>query len=175
MKSEERPPYHERIRQECRRPISDSEIPYLVQLGRLLRELRTAAGLSQARLAKQAQLSSWTIGVLEHGSRRTRRSTLERIARALVKADSALGDPEELTERLAAAGGPAIASESAYRDRVERRRSRRKRKGRYGPRTVTPLPGESFRNFQRRLAATGARPAPGVPFPMGSSPWELGS
>ena len=154
----------ERLRSGCRRPIEAHEVPHLERLGRLLRELRRAAGLSQGRLAKESELSLWMIGVLEMGARRTRWSTLRRVASALVEAKPVLGDDKELTERLAAAAGPALAPESQYADRVERRRARRKRKGRYGRRekTAVPLPGESLRHYLRRLASSGASAPPGV-------------
>ena len=48
---------------------------------------------------------------IEQGVRRTRRSTLERIAGALVKARPELGNADELLERLVVAAGPALARE----------------------------------------------------------------
>lgn len=112
----------------CRRPILAGEIPSLEALGRRLRELRRRTGLSQAALARAAQLNGATISRVEAGTRRTRRSTLERIASALVAELPDLGDADRLTDDLAALAGPALAPESAYADRVARRRKRRHRK-----------------------------------------------
>ncbi len=76
--------------------------------------------MSQATLAERAELARTTVERIEVGTRRTRRSTLERIARAL-------GSPDAC-EELAALAGPALAPESSHPDRIERRRSRRTRR-----------------------------------------------
>jgi hypothetical protein len=61
-----------------------------------------------------------TIQRIEAGARRTRRSTLDRIAEAL-------GDPQ-LAGVLAELAGPALAPESPYAERIARRRVRRHRR-----------------------------------------------
>jgi transcriptional regulator with XRE-family HTH domain len=105
---------------ECRRPIEPAETPYLAALGIRLRDRRRRKGLTQAQLAAASELSLRHLERIETGSRRTRRSTLSRIA-------TALGDPS-LEKELAALAGPALAPESAFAERVARRRKRRARK-----------------------------------------------
>ena len=69
-----------------RRPITAAEVPYLERLGAELRRLRRVeAGLSRSQLAVCAKMSDRQIEGIEVGTRRTRRSTLERIAHALVE------------------------------------------------------------------------------------------
>ena len=118
----------DRERAGCRRPIDPSEVPYLESFGAALRELRGNVGLTQARLAELAQASASTIGKIEAGTRRTRRSTLGRIATALVGLHPDLGDADELADDLAVLAGPVLAPESEYADRISRRRERRWRK-----------------------------------------------
>src|SRR6266576_3057441 len=96
------------------------ERPALRALGRRVAELRRAAGLSQAGLARCAELHRATVWRIERGERRTRRSTLERIV-------AALGEPAEVVDDLVAAAGDALAPESQHADRVDRRRARRGR------------------------------------------------
>ena len=104
----------------CRRPIQPAETPYLSALGNRLRELRRDRGLTQAQLAVAADLSRRHVERLEAGTRRTRRSTLSRIAEAL-------GGPS-LENELVTLAGPALAQESDFAERVARRRARRVRK-----------------------------------------------
>jgi transcriptional regulator with XRE-family HTH domain len=120
----------DRERAGCRRPIDPSEVPYLELLGAAVRALRGDAGLAQARLAELAQVSASTVGKIEAGTRRTRRSTLGRITAALVGGHPDLGEADELADELAALAGPALAPESEYADRVARRRKRRWRRRR---------------------------------------------
>jgi hypothetical protein len=95
-------------------------------LGNELRRLRReVAGLSRARLGVSAEMSSRQIEQIERAIRRTRRSTLERIVAALVKAKPDLGDPAALLERLLSLAGASLAPESQYRERVEKRRKAR--------------------------------------------------
>lgn len=54
-----------------------------VKIGRRIRVLRTALGLSQAMLADHAQLSKEHLSELENGKKEMGVMTLERIARAL--------------------------------------------------------------------------------------------
>jgi len=117
-------------RSSSRRPIDSAEVPFLEALGTRLAELRVAVGVSQATLAERAELARSTVERIEGGTRRTRRSTLERIAEAL--------DRSGATEELVALVGPALAPESAYADRIEGRRARRRRRGR-AERTGTQL------------------------------------
>jgi hypothetical protein len=71
---------------------------------------------------------------IERAIRRTRRSTLERIVAALVKAKPNLGDPAALLDRLSRLAGIGLAPESKYRERVEKRRRARNVKLRRGVR-----------------------------------------
>lgn len=57
--------------------------PYVSAFGRHLRELRTAAGLSQSELGRRAELTREHVAKLERGLQVPRRVTLERLARAL--------------------------------------------------------------------------------------------
>src|SRR5689334_17154271 len=91
-------------------------------MGCSVKALPVAAGLTQRALANTAELSVSMIGRIEAGTRRTRRSTLERIAAAF--------DQPELGEELARLAGPALAPESAYAGRIATRRQRRTEKAR---------------------------------------------
>ena len=57
--------------------------------------------MTQRQLAEAAQLHRATIERIEAGARRTRRSTLERIAAALVVADASLGSVETVADAMA--------------------------------------------------------------------------
>ncbi len=152
-------------RNQCRRPIKPEEVPDLERLGKLLRDFRHAAGLTQLEVQWLSRTSRVQIARIEAGTRRTRASTLHRIAAALALVDPSLGRAETLSTRLRKAAGQAIAPESQYRARVDRRRGRRARKGRYGPRIESPRPGETFKAYLRRLASVQSLPAPGVDCP----------
>jgi transcriptional regulator with XRE-family HTH domain len=93
------------------------ETPHLETLGARLAAVRRDRGLTQDTLAEAAELSTSGIHRIEAGTRRTRRSTLDRIA-------AALGDPE-LAAELAGLAGPALAPESLYGEPIARRRARR--------------------------------------------------
>lgn len=110
------------------REIEDFEKTYLRALGSALRSLRRHAGLSQAAVAEHSGVHPRTIGRIEAGQRRTRRSTLRRILIALTNADGSLGDIEYLLDGLVRRAGPALAAESPYEDRIEARRRRRERR-----------------------------------------------
>lgn len=113
-------------RARCRRPIMADEVAGLEALGEELRRLRwKVARVARPRLAVRAQVSIRQIEQIEQAIRRTRRSTLERIAAALVEMKPELGDASALAERLAELAGPGLAPESAYRERVEKRRKAR--------------------------------------------------
>jgi transcriptional regulator with XRE-family HTH domain len=125
-------------RARCRRPITPDEVPGLVALGDELRRLRRdVAGLARPQLAVRAQISVRTVEQIELGIRRTRRSTLERVVGGLTGDVVGRGKKcDTLVERLVDLAGPALAPESHYRDRVERRRRRRWAKRYRRPATI---------------------------------------
>ena len=94
---------------------------------------RRVAGFTHVEIAARALISASYYKKLEAGERRPRRSTLERIAEAL--ASSGRGDPADVLLKRFLAAAP-VAPESIYRERVERRRMRRLRKGRYVLKTM---------------------------------------
>jgi transcriptional regulator with XRE-family HTH domain len=110
-----------RVKQHTRaaslRPIEDAEIPYVEAVGECVKHARLSQVITQAELGKAAQVSTSTIQRIEAGTRRTRRSTLDRISLAV-------GDPA-LTDELVGLAGAALAPESPYAERIARRRSRR--------------------------------------------------
>lgn len=141
----------------CRRPIEVHERPFLIRLGQRLKALREE-GNAPSSLALVGSLSEmqWRhLWRLERGYRRTRPSTLERIARALCTANPDLGDPVSLAEELVGLAGPALAPESEYKDRIDRRRRRRWRKkwatGEWATRSIahTNGPLQSERSEER--------------------------
>ncbi len=155
------PAYIERQRQRLRRPIRQAEVLYLEQLAAELRALRKAARLSRSQLGALADTSASTVRDIERTTARTRRTTLERLSRALADTQPQIGPPKKLLARLAAAAGPALAPESDYAIRVESRRQRWARKGRFGstakgrPRFEWPRAGESPREFKARAVGRG--------------------
>ena len=140
-------------------------MPHLENLGQVLRHHRKASSLTQAQLGAAAELSVQSISLLELGNRRTRRSTLRRIARAIAGTHPNVSTEDELTEQLVEAAGEALAPESGYRDRVDRRRKRRAKRGRYGPREVAPLPGEELQAYLGRIRRLQMLPKRGVRCP----------
>jgi len=70
------------MNRESRRPIEDWERPWLEGLRALLRRVRMASGQTQARTAIRAGLAERSLRRIEHGQRRTRGSTLARLASA---------------------------------------------------------------------------------------------
>ena len=92
-------------------------------------------------------MSGRQIEQIERGIRRTRRSTLKRIAAALVGVEPELGDVNALVEQLVELAGAGLAPESDYRYRVERRRERRWSR-RHTRRIVYRFP-----SFREQLAA----------------------
>jgi hypothetical protein len=105
------------------------------------------------------------ISLIERGNRRTRRSTLRRIARAIVAANPNGMTEGDLTQELAAAAGKALAPESRFRARVERRRDRRKRLGRYGSHELPPHPGETLVQYLDRVRRQQMLPTRGLRCP----------
>jgi len=121
------PSWRDRRRAACRRPIDPAEIPYLEALGDEIRRLRDRTGIPRRVLAEAAGSSTWLVMSIEHAIRRTRRSTLERLAWTLVDLNPGIegGDGSALAERLANLAGPALAPESVFAARMERRRRKR--------------------------------------------------
>ena len=122
------PAFVARLRAESRCPIPCDQVPALVALGEELRATREGVGLSRRVLGVAAEVSEGQLARVEWGARRTRASTLRRIAAALVAAAPELGSADELTEALVELAGPALAPESRYAERVAKRRARRHRK-----------------------------------------------
>jgi hypothetical protein len=113
-------------RARCRRPIADEEVAQLQALGDEIRRLRwRVANVSRSRLAIRAEVSVRQLEQIEQAIRRTRRSTLTRIAGALVEIQPDIGAADELVEHLADLAGAALAPESDYRERVDKRRRAR--------------------------------------------------
>jgi hypothetical protein len=101
--------------------------------------------------------------MIELGTRRTRRSTLRRIAEALVQATPGGSCAATIADALMQAAGTALAPESGFRDRVDRRRKRRASRGRYGPRVKQPFPGEEYHAYLRRVRVQGMVPISTAP------------
>ena len=106
-----------------RRPITAEEAPHLAALGARVRELRTAAGLTQSTVGTLAALTPGHVSAIECGKRRTRATTLARIVAAC-----GTEDPAATLAELVALAGPALAPESDFAERVERRRLRKERR-----------------------------------------------
>ncbi|MGE5764121.1 MAG: helix-turn-helix domain-containing protein [Mycobacterium leprae] len=101
----------------CWRPIGEEEKSHLGALGRFLRATRHDAALTQAALARTAQIGERHVRDLERGTRRTRESTLGRLAAALTPSDAPPGTVDTLTAHMVAIAGPALAPESAFVER----------------------------------------------------------
>lgn len=93
-------------------------------LGGRLRAARRSAGLTQQRLAARAQLSERHLRRLERGDRRSRQSTLARLAEVVAAASDGRTAGDLLAGWITVAG-VSLAAESEHRERVERRRARR--------------------------------------------------
>lgn len=107
----------------ARRPIESWEAPLLEALGHRLRRARRDSGLTQAGVAVASSLSERSLRRLEAGQRRTRRSTLQRLADSMTVTSGP--DAVDLLDEFLEIVGPALAAESAFADRVARRRGRR--------------------------------------------------
>jgi transcriptional regulator with XRE-family HTH domain len=148
-------------RARCRRPITPGEVGNLEALGARLRELRERAGLSRPALAEKAQLGKTQIELIERGGRRTRRSTLDRLAVALTIGNS---NPDELANELASLAGPALATESDHADRVARRRDRRWRKRQRTPEYKREREGQDeIRDLLAKMEREARRRAADLP------------
>lgn len=93
-----------------------------------MREARHRAGLTQATVACRAGLAERSLRRLEAGHRRTRLSTLTRLAHSLDAPD-----PDALLADLVTAVGAALAPESQFAERVARRRDARRRQAARAP------------------------------------------
>lgn len=107
-------------------PLREEEIPFVEALGREVRALRIAHGVRLVDLARLALLDKDSLYRIEHGLRRTRRSTLERIVSSLAdvvpdEEVDVLGTVSHLVE----VAGPALAAESQWQERMLRRARRR--------------------------------------------------
>jgi len=114
-----------------RRPIEPVEVPHFQRLGETLRRERERVGLSIAECARRACISGPYLSRLERGHRRTRRTTIERIATAFWMADLYGTQRPVILAKLLEAAGIALAPESCFQERVEQRRGRRVRRARY--------------------------------------------
>lgn len=115
----------------CRRPIEASDLQNLRELGREIRALRFVSGrlvVRSSELGLLAQVPRMTLWRRETGVRRTRRSTLQRLAKAASRLNPSAGTQDEILERLIKAAGNSLAPPSPYQYRVNRRRMRRFRK-----------------------------------------------
>ncbi len=112
-----------RQRASCRRPIGRHEIAPLEALGDLLAWLQDEARMTDRELAAAAQISQRHLQRLRIGVRRTRATTLERIALALAPWLDV--DPTELHQQLVKTAGCSLAPPSEFQARVDRRRQRR--------------------------------------------------
>lgn len=156
-------------RARCRRPIAPEEVAGLQALGDELRRLRwNVARLYRPRLAVRAEVSVRQLEQIEQAIRRTRRSTLARIAGALVGLRDDIGSPEELAERLAALAGPSLAPESKFPERVEKRRLARWRH--HNQSSVARSVGRRSNSPVRKASAEGT--SDGVTICI---PWRRGS
>lgn len=90
--------------------------------------LRQQAGMTQLAVSGWAGLSERSLRRIEAGGRRTRRSTLARIADALTSESGSPADSASALRRLLVAAGPTVADESEFAWRVEARRNQREAK-----------------------------------------------
>jgi hypothetical protein len=115
----------------CRRPIEASDLENLRELGREVRALRFVRGrlvVRSSQFGLLAQVPRMTLWRIEAGVRRTRQSTLQRIAKAASLLNPSAGTQDEILERLIKAAGTSLAPPSPYQYRINRRRMRRFRK-----------------------------------------------
>jgi transcriptional regulator with XRE-family HTH domain len=108
------------------RPVQPHERETLEELGALLAYARQEAGLTQRQLALASGFTLRHLQYLEVGERRTRLSTLGRMAGVLAT-QFEMGE-SELLDAFVEAAGDSLAPESDYADKVEARRQRRARR-----------------------------------------------
>jgi hypothetical protein len=114
-----------KVRSRSRQPITDAEVSYLKALGSEVSRPRKAAGLTTADLDRRADVSPEQARNIQGGTRRTRRSTLARIAETLVDPRDELGDRDTLLKRLRSVAGPGSAEESRSAEHLGDNRRRR--------------------------------------------------
>jgi len=114
--------------------------------GRLLRELRTADGLSERALARRSAVARSTVTRLEHGQIRPRRSLLQALAVGLDP-----DRPKALAAKLAEAAGGDLVPES------DRWRYRQHRLERGILRGDVPWPSKVAEGIRLHRAADAAR------------------
>jgi transcriptional regulator with XRE-family HTH domain len=108
------------------RPIEPHEREALEDLGTLIEFARRDAGLTQRQLALAAGFTLRHLQYLEAGQRRTRLSTLARVADFLeLMLDT---EPDALLDLFVDTAGDSLAPESDYAAKVEYRRQRRARR-----------------------------------------------
>lgn len=107
---------------EGRRPVEEWEREHLLNLSGVITAARLNAGKSLSDIAIAAGLDYSHLRRVIAGDRRTRASTLARVAACLTNSDE---EARHLHEQLVHAAGPVLAPESTYEDRVARRRARR--------------------------------------------------
>jgi transcriptional regulator with XRE-family HTH domain len=113
----------DRARAQSRRPLTPDEIPHAEALRAVLRSLRIESGSSATDLAFYSEMARQHLHRIETGIRRTRASTLARLAESL--AIRLHVSDFELTVRLIETAGIAIAPETDYLERVNKRRKER--------------------------------------------------
>jgi transcriptional regulator with XRE-family HTH domain len=125
-------------------------------MGAALCALRHGVGLSQRELGWAAEMGADHVGNLERGQRRPRRSSLERLVLVFAALDPGL-DGDELLEGLCDLAGPALAPESAFSERVARRRDRRRRRRERLEESARHLNSELHRNFDSKVQTEARR------------------
>lgn len=94
--------------------------------------VRVGLGITRTAAADAALLSFWGFKAIETATRRTRASTLQRIADGLVRLadpdDEESLDADKLVAEWIELAGPALAPESPWQARIERRARRRQRR-----------------------------------------------
>lgn len=102
-------------------PLTDEEREVHGAAGARVRALRQSLRLTQGELGALVSLSASHIGRLERGVARWRESTLDRVLEHVTTTSDRPAVRADLAEILA----DAFAAESAYRERIDRRRRRR--------------------------------------------------
>jgi hypothetical protein len=90
--------------------------------------LRRMSGLTWREVSDGSQISPGLLQALSAGNKRTRRSTLARFAKVVVEANPGLGDVDVLVDDLCETAGPALAAETDYPAKVDRRWARKERR-----------------------------------------------